>query len=552
MSKFCTGCGYPLEPGKRYCSVCGKQVEQPDLPDQQGYPSQQTYGAPVPPQGYHQPADDFKTVQVTQANYQDQPYQYPQYGNIPLAATPYTPPQPAPPKKSKKGLIIGLSITLAVVIIGLIAILILTGKNRDDNGKDNSASSSSSSHAAGIGDEKENETESAMNGGDSDKSKSDPFDGEDNIELTVWASDSAAEITKDLCREFTEQYPDKTITINIEKTGEVDAAAMVLNDADSAVDVFSFPSDQLKQLIEANVLAPVEAPEGVVSRNSDASVEIATVDGTLYAFPETADNGYCLVYDKSVVTDSDAKTLEGVLAACRKAKKKFVIDSSNGYYGSMFMFTGGLSLEGTDDGVQQFNAYDEENVVETLCAFAKIFSEYSDVILPKEVSNIASGFSDGTVAAGIDGNWDFAVDTDALGENFGAAKLPTVNVNGTAEQIISMHGYKMIGVNSLSAYPKAAQLLADYLTDEHAQTVRAEKLGWGPSNINAAADTAVTGNVGLAAILEQSKYSVPMRDIAYTFWTPTGLLGSYVSKGDSDPTRMKKEFEKAIENIMDY
>ena len=93
----------------------------------------------------------------------------------------------------------------------------------------------------------------------------------------------------------------------------------------------------------------------------------------LLAYPETGDNGYYLVYDKSLVSDEDAKTLEGVFEACRKANKKFIMDAGSGFYACMFPFTGGLKLEGLhgeDNNIQKFNDYDEAEVVATLDAFS--------------------------------------------------------------------------------------------------------------------------------------------------------------------------------------
>ena len=60
----------------------------------------------------------------------------------------------------------------------------------------------------------------------------------------------------------------------------------------------------------------------------------------------------------------------------------------------------------------------------------------------------SNGFNDGTVAAGFDGNWNTAADMQALGDNFGAAKLPTINVNGQAKQLVPMQGYTQLGVNA--------------------------------------------------------------------------------------------------------
>lgn len=382
----------------------------------------------------------------------------------------------------------------------------------------------------------------------------DPFHGEDNIKLLVWAADKAIDVTKELCDEFKAKYPDKKIDITVQVQGEGDAAAQVLNDKEAAADVFSFACDQLTRLLNANALAPVFEKDAVVARNSEASIAAAEMDGELYAFPETGDNGYYLVYDKSVVSDEDAKTLEGVFEACKKANRKFVIDAGNGFFSCMFPFTGGLTLEGIEDEVQQFNDYDEAKVVDTLEAFAKLFHDYSDIFMSSEATKISTGFASDPkiVAAGIDGSWNAAAVEDALGDDFGAAKLPTINVNGTDEQIISMHGYKLIGVNAVSKFPESAQLLADFLTDEAAQLKRAEVLSWGPSNTEAVKADAVTSNVALSAILEQSAFSVPQVNIADTFWSPMGTLGNTLWKDkDFSKDTIKKNFEKTIANIKD-
>ena len=55
-------------------------------------------------------------------------------------------------------------------------------------------------------------------------------------------------------------------------------------------------------------------PEDVKSRNLTGSVEAATMDGKLYAYPMTADNGYFLYYDKSVLSEDDVKSMDTLLA----------------------------------------------------------------------------------------------------------------------------------------------------------------------------------------------------------------------------------------------
>lgn len=395
------------------------------------------------------------------------------------------------------------------------------------------------------------------NGGGTADNNGDPFYGEDNITLLVWAADNAVNVTKQLCEDFIAQYPDKTITIDVQTQGEGDAAAQVLNDADKAADVFSFACDQLNRLNKGNALAPVVSDflDDVKSRNTDFSVSTGTLNDVLLAYPETGENGYYLVYDKSIVSDEQAQTLEGLFEACRAANKKCLINADNSFYSCMFPFTGGLTIEGlTDDGTQIFNEYDEEKVLDALEAFAALFHEYSDIFMSADPARIGSGMAEdpSTVAAGIDGSWNAATVSQVLGDNYGAAKLPTIKINGTDTQIISMNGSKLIGVNARSKFPEAAQVLANYLTGEECQKARLEELSWLPSNKAAAESDTVKNNKALSALLEQSEFSVPQVNIADTFWSPMGTLGAKLFKeADYSRDTLKSEFDKAMANILD-
>lgn len=389
----------------------------------------------------------------------------------------------------------------------------------------------------------------------------DIFKGEDNITLEVWAPEAAVELTQTLCDEFKNEHSDKSITITVKPQEEGDVAAQILNDPEVAGDVFSFACDQMNRLDKSKVLDPVPSGDGldyvseIKERDSEASIAAATLKEELLAYPETGENGYYLVYDKSVVSDDDAKTFEGVLEACRKSGRKFSMDAGNGFYSCMFMFTGGLELQGLSaDGVQQFNSYDEEKVLDSLEAFANLFHEYSDIFQSDNVDKIGSGMAQNprSVAAGIDGSWNAATIKGKLGDDYGAVKLPTINIKGTDTQIISMSGYKLIGVNALSKFPYSAHALANYLAGEKCQLARAEKLSWSPSNKVAVESDVVKANLGSMACLEQAKHALPQVNIADTFWSPMGTLGNYLVKTNGI-TRdgIKTEFEKTITNIKD-
>ena len=161
-----------------------------------------------------------------------------------------------------------------------------------------------------------------QNGGPSSGAQGDIFQGEDNVTLEVWAPEAAVQLTQSLCDDFIKEHSDKKISITVKPQEEGNVAAQILNDPSVAGDVFSFVCDQMNKLDKAKVLDPVPSSKDnlgfdyeseIKERDSEASIEAGTLKGELLAYPETGENGYYLVYDKSVVSDEDAKTFEGLL-----------------------------------------------------------------------------------------------------------------------------------------------------------------------------------------------------------------------------------------------
>ena len=408
----------------------------------------------------------------------------------------------------------------------------------------------------GCGGSGESKTESKTESTGEASATSNDFGEEDNISLKVWAPDKAVATFEKQCEAFKALYPDKKIDITVVAQGENDAATNLLNDASVAADVFGFASDQLNKLQTAGVISQAAYAEDIKKRDTAESVSAATINDTIYAYPETGDNGYFLVYDKSVVSDEQAQKFEDTLEACKTAGKKFIMDAGNGFYACIFSFTGGLKINGLEeDGItQKFTEYDEAEVVATLQAFSKLMHDYKGTFQSLSTDAISSGFSQKSCGAGIDGSWNTLANKEALGENFGAAKLPTINVNGEDKQMVSMLGYKFIGVNASSKFPRSAQILANYLAGEDCQRERAESLGWGPSNTTVNGEEVVTGSAVLTAIAEQGKFAVPQVNVASTFWDPYANLGNKLVADETDPSNaefFKKLITDTIANVRD-
>ena len=209
---------------------------------------------------------------------------------------------------------------LAILLAGMMTATAFAGCGGGDASK-------SDSKADSKADSKTESTASNSDGGtaeaDMDPSWADEalFGDETDITLKVWAPDKAVSLTKEQVEAFKKHYSNiKFKSIEVVAQGESDAATQIMNDPEKAADVFGFPSDQLDKLIATQVLSP--AAKGFVNtikaNNAPKTIDAVAEGDKLYAFPETNDNGYYLVYDNTVVTDEDAKTLEGVLAACKR------------------------------------------------------------------------------------------------------------------------------------------------------------------------------------------------------------------------------------------
>jgi arabinogalactan oligomer/maltooligosaccharide transport system substrate-binding protein len=350
------------------------------------------------------------------------------------------------------------------------------------------------------------------------------------VTLKVWASQDDQEMTKGMIDEFIAANPDKEWNISLAVVGEPVAKTKYLEDPAAAADVFAFANDQLRDLVNAGALYKVTRnAEDVKSRNGEGAVGAATLDGQLYAYPMTADNGYFMYYDNTVFTAEDVQTLDGMLAAAEAAGKKVFMDVSNGWYiASFFLGNGGtLAIDANGNQTCDFNNANGLATAEAIKAFTAhpAFITGDDTVL-------TAGIQDGTIAAGVSGTWNAAAISGSLGERYAATKLPTFTVAGAQVQMSSFGGYKQIGVNSQTQFPVEAMDLADWLTNEANQIKRFETRALGPSNVNAAASEAVKANVALAALSLQSQFAVSQNDVLGAYWTPAEAFGTTMEAKD--------------------
>ena len=372
----------------------------------------------------------------------------------------------------------------------------------------------------------------------------DSLDG--TYDITVWVSEMAGvkELTEQQIKDFMEENPGIVINATIEGVTELDSATQMITSVEDGADLFCFAQDQLARLVQAGALTKLgtKAAAEVTELNDSGAVAAATVGSDMWCYPMTSDNGYFLYYDKSVFTEDDLKTLDGILAAANAAGKKVHMDVSNGWYLASFFLGNGCTLT-IEDGKQviDFNNANGLAAAEAIRAFCN-----DPAFVTGDDSVLAGGLGD-AIACGVSGTWVASAIQEKLGDNYGCCKLPTFTCDGKQVQMGSFLGCKIYGVNSQTAYPVDSMELAEYLTSEKAQIERYNVLNYGPSNVNALADDTIASNLALQALNAQSEFAVSQMVLG-GFWTPAEAFGAELeahSTGDLQ-TMLDRLVEQAL------
>ncbi len=381
------------------------------------------------------------------------------------------------------------------------------------------------------------------------------FAGADSLagtyDIKVWVADAIVDLTKKQIEDFnaTNEFG-IVFNATIEAVGEGDAATQMVTDVEAGGDIFCFAQDQFARLVEAGALAKLgQGAAKAVAENSDedAVKAVTTGDGTLWAYPLTADNGYFMYYDKSVIPDEDVDSLEKLIADCEAAQKNFAFEmnTSAWYLASFFFGTGCVSEWQTDEDGKFTAVHDTFNSPEGLIA-AKGMQKL--VTSPIHVSSSEASALASNAAIVVTGTWASSAIKQILGDNMGVADLPSFEVDGAEYHLGSFFGFKLMGVKPQVDPAKAAALhrLAQYLTGAKCELERHAAVGWGPANLEAKADEAVANDPILQAVYAQKEFGVVQSAIHGSWWDVAKVIGDEVKAAASED-----DLKQALQNYED-
>jgi len=376
-------------------------------------------------------------------------------------------------------------------------------------------------------------------------------------DILVWTAGEVVEFTQAKCSEFLTANPElaEKFTVTVSAVSESEAAARMITGVEAGASIFTFTQDQLSRLVQADALSPLGGKylSGVESGNDSGSVDASTMDGMMYAYPLTSDDGDILFYDKSVVTDPSS--LDSILIQCKDAGKYFYMDNRNGRYLVSFFLGAGCHYTTKVNDRGQVGTVDcDFNSAAGLGAFKALIAMAENKGFRRS-DKFADLFNPGGGQAGaaISGTRDAAAIKGYLGDKYGAAKLPTMTVGGQQVQMGAWGGYKLMGVNpALGAQVLAAShKLAVYLTGGDVQLARFVAKGWGPSNKSAQQDPAVAADQALASLREQLAYSQAQPQCSANFWTRMEAFGSDVDAG-AFSNRTDEQLQQVLDDLVVY
>lgn len=379
-----------------------------------------------------------------------------------------------------------------------------------------------------------------------------------DVSLRIWGAEEDQTMLQEMIETFKTNYGDyANFTIELGVESESTAKDTVLTDIEAAADVYAFASDQLVDLVKAGALQSIDEMDGALqayagksaadikSANAVGSVEASTYNDTLYAFPMSADNGYFLYYDASLLSEEDVASWDSLLAAAGEAGKKVGMTFASGWYNASFFYGAGFTTALNDDGSTaiDFNKSADCTGVEVVQAMLDIAG--NSAFLAIADGDISNQIASGSLCAVVSGTWDATAAQTAFGDGYAATKLPTFTAGGKEIQQGSVAGYKMVAVNAYSENAGWASLLADWITNEDNQAIRFAQREIGPSNSNVAASDAVAANIAIAALAEQSAYGV-VQIVGGNYWDPTQTFGEMIAQG-----QLAADDEAAIQEALD-
>lgn len=365
---------------------------------------------------------------------------------------------------------------------------------------------------------------------------------EEDAKLLFWTGDP--DYGEAIAKKFEEKYG---IPVTVEDVGLDAIDKLSLNGpAGTGPDVVTSPQDFFQHAVEQGLFLDLD--ESIVNdlkeRVNEVGVETVTSDGKVYGVPVSIET-MCLFYNKDIVGDKPATTLEEILDKAKDFNdpdnNKFYFLGRIGDSYKMYPFLSAFGFrifgqDGTDEDNPGFDTDEFEKGLELIKKLSEIMP-MSSTDLSNE-SFLRSSFSEGKLAYMFSGPWD-VTEFKESGVNFGVSVLPTYN----GKPLTSFAGVQNAHVSAFTKYPNAAQLLAQFLVSDEGVEILYKVSNKITTLKDVSKVPGLEDDENYKAFTQQFTNTIPMPSssrISY-FWTIGATTAAAVFDGKITPAEGRKK-----------
>lgn len=373
----------------------------------------------------------------------------------------------------------------------------------------------------------------------------------EQVSLKVWVPEEEMEITQAMCDSFNEAHPEYDCTFEIAVVGIDESLANLTTDPELAADVFQLPSGSLSELKDAGLLYPITAnSDEVHALYGQGALDACTRDGYLYGIPHSP-NSFFMFYNKSMYTEDEVRSLETMMAKdLGDDVYNFSYTVHDSWYLETFFYAAGCTLFG-EDGEDPTDC--TWNNAGGVAAVNYVIDLVNNPKYIEDRDGIAGSLMrEGKLGALCSGTWSAGDLAKALGDDFGACALPTINLNGRDCQLSNFADYKCYAVKSNTAHPMAAQLLAEWFCNEENQLIRYHEVAATPTCLSLQDNADLADDVATRALIAQTQYATPQPSISQisNYWTPVASLGEGILSGEVTPDNAQEKLDTVVNTIL--
>jgi arabinogalactan oligomer/maltooligosaccharide transport system substrate-binding protein len=276
----------------------------------------------------------------------------------------------------------------------------------------------------------------------------------------------------------------------------------------------------------------------ILAHQGSAALSAVSVGTNVYGYPYRNDNGYCLIYDKRIVSDAAAASMEGILAACKTGNATFNYDLGTAWYGASYLWANGCTTSTDTDG--KFHAsFANDNGVAAALAAQALYTTYGGTNWLFSTDTTKFGV-EGTGRVGAVVLWNnYDALKTAVGEaNIGVAALPTIKIGDSNKALKSFMGFKAMSIRKAEALTaeklKLAEAFCSFVTSKDSQKTRLTTLSQGVSDKSLASDAAFNALPFLKALTSMAAAGNTVSQAngaCGNFWDPMATFNGYIKAG---------------------